>query len=156
MTGTSKTFTTSNNNVTVPRFRQPATGFTKAGATTLTISTTFDRNCGPAPTVSGGAFSPTGTTINATCYPNKTFRSATSGSWNVLSTWQQSTDNGANWTTPTAIPLITDGSVTIQSGHTVTLTANAAASALVINGVLNLATYSLNGTGTFTLASGQH
>ncbi|MEA4852268.1 MAG: hypothetical protein VB126_12580 [Paludibacter sp.] len=154
MTGVSKTFTTSNNNVTVPRFRQPATGFTKVGATALTISTTFDRNCGPAPIVSGGTFSPTGTTINATCYPNKTFRSATSGSWNVLSTWQQSTDNGANWTTPTAIPLITDGSVTIQSGHTVTLTANAAASALVINGVLNLATYSLNGTGTFTLASG--
>lgn len=154
MTGTSKTFTTSNNNVTVPRFRQPATGFTKAGATTLTISTTFDRNCGPAPIVSGGTFSPTGTTINATCYPNKTFRSATSGSWNVLSTWQQSTDNGTNWTTPTAIPLITDGSVTIQSGHTVTLTANAAANSLTVNGVLNLATFSLNGSTIFTLASG--
>jgi hypothetical protein len=104
--------------------------------------------------VSGGAFSPTGTTINATCYPNKTFRSATSGSWNVLSTWQQSTDNGASWLAAAALPLITDGLVTIQSAHTVTLTANAAASALVINGVLNLATYSLNGTGTFTLASG--
>lgn len=155
MTGTSKTFTTSNNNVTVPRFRQPATGFTKAGATTLTISTTFDRNCGPAPTVSGGAFSAPAppNTINQTCYPTKIFRSSASGDWSTVTIWEQSI-NGGSWTTATALPLTTDGSVTIQSGHTVALTGNAVASTLTVNGILNMSTFSINGTASFTLSSG--
>lgn len=154
MTGTSKTFTATSRELTVPRFRQPATGFTKAGGVALTVSTIFDRNCGPAPTVSGGTLSITGSTINDNCNPNKTFRSINSGNWNVLTTWQQSTNGGTTWVAAANLPLITDGSVLVQSGHTVTLTANAVASSLTVNGVLNLSTYTLNGSATFTLASG--
>jgi hypothetical protein len=54
-------------NVTIPNLRQSVASFTKIGTGTLTVSTTFDRNCGPAPTVSGGAFTVTGSTINAVC-----------------------------------------------------------------------------------------
>src|SRR6187401_1721759 len=50
------------------------------------------------------------------------YRSVTSGNWNVTGTWQRF--NGTSWVTPTAAPTYTDGSITIQSGHTVTVTAN--------------------------------
>ncbi len=154
MTGTSKTFTANAENVTVPRFRQSASSFTKAGTATITVFSVFDRNCGPAPTVYAGTFSVTGSTDNAVCTPNKTFRSVISGNWNVLTTWQQSTNAGTTWTAAAALPLITDGSVLIQSGHTVTLTGNAVASSLTVNGVLNLGTFVLNGSTTLTLTLG--
>jgi len=154
MTGTSKTFTANAENVTIPQFRQAASSFTKAGGATITVPTTFDRNCGTVPTVSAGVFSATGSIINQTCYPNKIFRSSASGNWSTLSIWQQSTNAGTTWTAAAALPLITDGSVTIQSGHTVTLTANAVASTLTVNGILNMSTFSINGTASFTLASG--
>lgn len=153
MSGTSKTFTVSND-FSVPYFKQPASSFTKAGANALTISTVFDRNCGPAPTVSAGTFAVSGSTINSSCNPTKLFRSLTSGNWSATTTWQQSTDNGVTWVTAASAPVITDGSVTIQSGHTVTLGAAAGASSLTINGSLDLSTYALSGTGTLTVASG--
>ncbi|MDP4237906.1 MAG: hypothetical protein Q8904_00355 [Bacteroidota bacterium] len=58
---------TINSDITIPNFKQSVTGFTKAGSGALTISTKFDRDCGPAPTVSAGAFTVTGSTINASC-----------------------------------------------------------------------------------------
>jgi hypothetical protein len=149
----SKKFTTSSD-VTVLNFRQPSTGFTKAGSSKLTISNVFDRNCGPAPTVTAGTFTVSGTTINSTCYPNKYFRSVASGNWSSTSTWQQSNDAGVNWIAATSTPIITDGLVTIQSGNTVTLNANAGVSSLIINGSLDLSTYTLTGSSTLTVASG--
>jgi len=152
MSGTAKTFT-ANDAISIPNFRQPTTGFTKAGGSTLTVSTVFDQNCGPvAP--SGVTISIPGNTINSACSPNKQFRSVTSGSWSATSTWNQSTDGGTTWSTTTAAPIITDGPVSIQSGHTVTLNAAAAASSLTINGSLNLGTYTLTGSNAFTIASG--
>jgi len=68
MNGTSKSITLSND-ISLPKFRQPSSSFTKAGSYTMTVSNIFDRNCGVAPTVSAGAFTTTvpGNTINATC-----------------------------------------------------------------------------------------
>lgn len=94
-----------------------------------------------------------GTTINAVCFPDKHFRSVQSGNWNLTSTWQQSTDQ-INWSAASSPPVITDGSVLIQNGHTVTLSANAGARSLTVNGILNLSTYQLNGSTTLTLNSG--
>ena len=139
MTGASKTFT-ANNNVSVPNFRQPTTGFSEAGGGIFTISTVFDQNCGPAAPV-GVSISIPGNTINSTCYPNKYFRSKTSGFWDLTSTWEQSIDAGSTWGPALSIPIITDGLVTIQAAHTVTLRANAVASSLTINGSLDLCTY---------------
>jgi hypothetical protein len=151
LNGTSQSFSVSGNNLTIPRLRQPSNSFTKTGNSSLTISNTFDRNCGNSPTVSGGIFSISGSTINAVCYPDKHFRSVQSGNWNSTSTWQQSTDQ-LNWSAATSPPVITDGSVLIQNAHTVTLTANAGASSLTVNGTLNLSTYQLNGSTTLTLS----
>jgi len=151
--GTSKTFTVSSD-IVVPRFSQPSTAFTKAGASAFTVSTVFDRNCGPAPTVSGGIFTVSGSTINANCNPTKLYRSnVATGNWSDAATWQQSTDNGSTWATATAAPIVTDGAVTIRTGHTITLTGAAGASSLTINGTLNLSTYTLSGSGSLTLAS---
>ncbi|MDP4240044.1 MAG: T9SS type A sorting domain-containing protein [Bacteroidota bacterium] len=151
MSGSSKTFTV-NNNLSLPRFRQPYTSFTKAGGGTLTVSTTFDRNCGPAPTLTAGIFTVTGSTINASCTP-KYFRSVTSGNWSNTSTWQQSADLGTTWVTATTTPTVTDGLVTIQSGNQVTLTAASGANSLVINGSLDVNTYALSGAGNLSVGS---
>ena len=85
-------------------------------------------------------------------YVPKYFRSLTSGNWNSTSTWQQSYDN-STWGAATTIPSSLDYLVTIQSGHTVTLTTNATASSLTINGNLDLNTFALTGTGTMTVSS---
>ena len=154
MNGISKTFTV-NSDMSIPRFRQPLTGFTKAGANILTISTIFDRNCGPAPTISAGIFTASGSTVNANCNPTKIFRSNTvSGNWSDAISWQQSTNNGSTWVTATAAPIITDGSVTIQNGHSITLTSNAGVSNLIVNGTIDLSTYTLSGTGSLSIISG--
>ena len=52
------------------------------------------------------------------------FRSnVTTGTWNNNGTWQVSGD-GTTWTNATSAPAVNDGSVTILSGHTVTVSQN--------------------------------
>ncbi len=76
----------------------------------------------------------------------KQFKSnVTSGNWNALGTWLQSTDSGITWVPATTTPTNANGLVTIQSGHTVTVTANATASNLFVNG-----TVIVNGANTLT------
>lgn len=91
------------------------------------------------------------------------YRSAMSGSWGTIATWESSFNN-ADWATATLAPTSSAVSVSIQNGHEVTVDANATAPALTVNGggklTLN-STYSLsansltlqsdatNGTGTF-------
>jgi hypothetical protein len=76
----------------------------------------------------------------------KQFKSnVTSGNWNVLGTWLQSTDGGATWAAATTTPTNTNGLVTIQSGHTVTVTASATASNLIVDGNVII-----NGANTLT------
>lgn len=91
------------------------------------------------------------------------YRSNVSGNWNSASTWQASKDN-TTWFANTLPPTMDVNSVGIRNGNTVTVTANATAPALTIDGggklTLNnektLNTRSLiiesdvtNGTGTF-------
>jgi endo-1,4-beta-D-glucanase Y len=63
--GLSQTLTASNA-ISIPKFRQSNTGFTKAGAGGLTISNIFDQNCGPVEP-SGVAITTPGNTINDVC-----------------------------------------------------------------------------------------
>jgi hypothetical protein len=82
------------------------------------------------------------------------YRSAASTNWNVLSTWQRW--NGTAWVTPTAgegTPTSADGAITIQSIHTVTVTANVTVDQVTVDAggkvtVNNVTLTIANGTGT--------
>jgi hypothetical protein len=80
------------------------------------------------------------------------FLSAASGNWNSTSTWQESYDN-ATWQPATEVPTNISLLTTIQSGHTVTLTAAAAATDLTIEGVLDVSTFTLTGSGNLNVSS---
>lgn len=94
MNGTSKSITLSND-ISLPKFRQPSSSFTKAGSYTMTVSNIFDRNCGVAPTVSAGTFTITvpGNTINATCGIPDIALSSTNLAVTAASIAQSSTKN---------------------------------------------------------------
>jgi uncharacterized protein len=55
--------------------------------------------------------------------PTDYFRSRASGNWNSVSTWESSAD-GVNWHPATLTPDFTANTITIESGHTVVVTAN--------------------------------
>ena len=80
------------------------------------------------------------------------YRSITSGSWNSTSTWQRY--NGSSWVAATSAPTSSHKTITIQSGHTVNVTANVTVDQVVIaaGGTVNInsgVTYTIaNGTGT--------
>src|SRR5438128_1062481 len=50
------------------------------------------------------------------------FRSKATGNWNSTNTWERW--NSSAWVTPTTTPTSTDGAITIQNTHTVTVTAD--------------------------------
>jgi len=91
--------------------------------------------------------------VSSTC-PNY-YKSYQTGNWNLISTWRNSTDGGKTWSTtaPSTLPTSND-IVTIQNTHTVTLTDAAAANSVIINGTLDVSTYTLSGTNALTVASG--
>jgi hypothetical protein len=60
------------------------------------------------------------------------FRSKVSGNWTNKSTWQSSTDNSV-WIDANEFPATSATSIVIQNGHTVTVTADATASTLILN-----------------------
>jgi autotransporter-associated beta strand protein len=74
------------------------------------------------------------------------YRSAGSGSWTNLATWQQSPDN-LTWNPALAVPFFGNPGITIQSGHTVTVNAAATADNLAVQAGGTL----LIGGGTLTL-----
>src|SRR5436190_20035840 len=55
-------------------------------------------------------------------YASGDFRSKASGNWNSTSTWEKY--NGSAWAAATATPSSSDGTIYIQSGQTVTVTAS--------------------------------
>ena len=80
---------------------------------------------------------------------NGEYRSITSGNWNATSTWQKY--NGSSWIAAVAVPSNTDAAITIQSGHTVTVTANTTVDQVVVS---SGGTLSINSGVTLTLANG--
>ncbi len=59
------------------------------------------------------------------------YRSLTSGNWSNASTWEKY--NGTTWAAAGSAPTSADGIITIQNGHTVTVTANVSVDQVVIN-----------------------
>lgn len=86
------------------------------------------------------------------------YRTKASGSWSATSTWQRY--NGSSWVNATATPTSTAATITILSGHTVTITANLTADQIVVSSGGTLVensgvTLTLNnGTGTDLDVSG--
>lgn len=62
------------------------------------------------------------------------YQSAGTGNWNAIATWQ--TWNGSSWVAAGSSPTSANGIITIQSGHTVTITANVTIDDVVVNGTL--------------------
>lgn len=59
------------------------------------------------------------------------YRTLATGGWNNNATWQKY--NGTTWLTATAPPSSTNGVITIQTGHTVTVSANATVDQVAIS-----------------------
>lgn len=92
------------------------------------------------------------------------YRSAGSGNWSELTTWERF--NGASWVTPTVVdgtPDNTDGAITIQAGHTVTLDISisvnqmtiAAGGIVLINAGSTMTVTNFNGPETDLSVSGE-
>ena len=69
---------------------------------------------------------------------NGDYRSVATGDWSAFTTWQKY--NGSAWVSANAAPLSSDGVITIQSGHTVTISSNITADQIEIDsgGTVNL------------------
>jgi hypothetical protein len=88
----------------------------------------FDTN----PEVCNGFLSlPEASTLNVACVGTGEFRSAGSGNWSALSTWQ--IYNGCAWVVATHIPSYTDSTITIQSGSNITVDVITTADQIVVN-----------------------
>ncbi|HLG34299.1 MAG TPA: T9SS type A sorting domain-containing protein [Bacteroidia bacterium] len=76
------------------------------------------------------------------------YRTAATGNWNNILTWE--TYNGSIWVAAVATPSSADGVITIQSGHTVSVTANVTVDQVVVasGGTLT------NSAATLTVANG--
>lgn len=62
------------------------------------------------------------------------YRSIATGNWNVLSTWQRY--NGTTWVAATAIPTSAHATITVLSGHTITITGAVTLDQVVVAGTL--------------------
>jgi hypothetical protein len=78
------------------------------------------------------------------------FRSKQTGNWNSTSTWEMSADS-STWVNATFIPNYHSRTISIQSGHTVTLTASDTVDQLIVNGTF---IYGDNTGSTLTVNNG--
>ncbi|MBL7884746.1 MAG: T9SS type A sorting domain-containing protein [Bacteroidia bacterium] len=65
---------------------------------------------------------------------NNDYRTVGSGDWNAIATWQRY--NGTTWVAAVVQPTSAHNNITIQSGHTVTLTVDVTADQLTVSGTL--------------------
>lgn len=79
--------------------------------------------------------------------PTDYFRSRTTGFWNSSVSWESSSDN-SNWINATLIPSSSANTITILTGHTITINSNVSADQLTIEPG---ATLNHTNTATFTL-----
>src|ERR1035437_8672214 len=109
----------------------PSTGLSATTGSTViaspTVTTTY--------TVTGTLGTCTTTAIATVTNLNIYFRSTQTGNWNQTSTWQSSTNN-STWVYATATPNYKSLTTTVQSSHTVTITASVKIDETVVNGTL--------------------
>src|SRR4051812_9954272 len=67
-------------------------------------------------------FSFTNNTNVSAASANGDYRTATSGNWNGVTVWQKY--NGSSWLATASAPASTNKVITIQAGHTITITAS--------------------------------
>ena len=102
-----------------------------AGSTVITASQSGNSNYSAATNVTQTL------TVTQGSAPTDYYRSLnTTGNWNTASAWQSSVDN-SSWITATLVPTSSANLITIQTGHTITINADATASTLLINGTLS-------------------
>ncbi len=88
------------------------------------------------------------------------YRSIQTGNWNAATTWETSPNNAAPWSNAVAAPTISANTVTVLTGHVVTITADTTMDQVYVSGSLivsgNAITATLNnGSGTdLTINSG--
>jgi len=74
--------------------------------------------------------------------PTDHFRSAQSGAWDIANTWESSPDGFTNWTPSTSAPTSDANTITIRSGHIVTISSSTTVDQVVVTkgAVLDVAT----------------
>jgi pectin methylesterase-like acyl-CoA thioesterase len=77
------------------------------------------------------------------------YQSKTSGNWGDATSWQMS--DGSNWNDATAAPTGSSGTITIQTGHTITLTTPVTISGAYLK---NMGTISSTAPNVFTFGNG--
>lgn len=77
------------------------------------------------------------------------YRSVATGNWSNAGTWQ--TYNGSSWVAASTAPNSSNGVITIQAGHTVSVDANVTVDQVVI---ASTATLNVNGSVVLTIADG--
>lgn len=126
-----------------------------AGLSTFSSLTHTVAGTGIILTASSGAFTPiVSNAFSVTLSSNATdfFRSAASGNWGTLATWESSADGSTNWTPATLIPDANSAEIRIRNGHTVTVAATAGGDQMYVDAggtlVLNASFTLADGAGT--------
>jgi len=118
------------------QWRKNGTNLTNSGnisgvtTNSLTISslTTNDSgsyDCLVSNTICGSEAISAAANLTVIDIPGDLFRSVTSGLWEDLATWEQSTNGGGSWFAATQIPSDLSSNITVINGHTVTVNADA-------------------------------
>ncbi|MBU2584330.1 MAG: fibronectin type III domain-containing protein, partial [Bacteroidetes bacterium] len=106
-------------------------------------------------TNAGGGATTKNVAVNGTgVNPTVIYRSAATGNWDNIGSWESSINNGTTWSAASAVPSSSDESISIRSGHIITVTSPVTTDQLIIdaNGQITIASGQTltiaNGTGT--------
>ncbi len=125
------------------------TGSWSANTVTISGTPTQGGTFNYTVTMTGGCTGGTNTATGSITVLSS-FRSATTGNWNSNSTWETSVD-GTTWAAATYTPTSSEGTITIQNGHNVTVNASVTADELT---VASTGTLTVASTQTLTIANG--
>ncbi|MEJ7681475.1 MAG: hypothetical protein WKG06_27215 [Segetibacter sp.] len=94
------------------------------------------------------------TSLGQSTSPTDYFRSAKSGAWDIADTWESSPDGTNNWIPSATVPTSDANTITVRSGHSITISNNTEVDQLIIlnGGLLDVATFPLS---TLTIHNGQ-
>ena len=144
------TVTYSSSNPSVATVSGTTVTIVGAGTTTITASQSGSTNYSAASNVAQSFI------VTQSSAPTDYYRSLnTTGNWNSASAWQSSADN-TSWITATLVPTSAANLITIQTGHTITINADASASTILINGTLSFdgnSSRNFNVTGDISISS---